>query len=300
MQKNSHSFYLGIDIGGSNIKIGVVDDSGTISDLQKYHTKVIHGDDIEAGLIKLINTYLDKYPSIKKIGIGIPGLINKTRDRIIEVTAIPELNGIHLKQNIENRLPGITVCLENDAGAAALGELYFSKTPDTFLLITLGTGVGGAAIIDKKLFSGGDGNSLEIGHILSRNNKRLEQNVGKRAILDLAESKNIQTNEKLTIPQLVELANNKNPQAIDTFIEVGEILGEGLIAGIRILDIKHIIIGGGICAAFNIINVGIEKSLSKYLTPYYLKDLKIVKATLSNEAGLCGTIVPFLSNYNKL
>ena len=72
------------------------------------------------------------------------------------------------------------------------------------------------------------------------------------------------------------------------FYEVGEILGEGLVALIRILDVKFIVIGGGLSASFDFVKPGIEKILFQYLSPYYLNNLQIVKASLGNDAGLLG------------
>lgn len=83
-------------------------------------------------------------------------------------------------------------------------------------------------------------------------------------------------------------ANGGDEFCKEVFAEVGEILGEGLVAIIRILDVKTVLIGGGLSASFEFIKPGFEKVLNQYLTPYYLDKLKIRTATFENDSGLLG------------
>ncbi len=100
-------------------------------------------------------------------------MINRERTTPLEITAIPELDGVPMVDILNKRFPDVEFFLENDANAAALGEFYFVEdmNAENYIFITLGTGVGGAAIINKKVFVGGDGNAMEPGHIPSRNGK---------------------------------------------------------------------------------------------------------------------------------
>ncbi|MNY20886.1 Glucokinase [compost metagenome] len=190
------------------------------------------------------------------------------------------------------------IFLENDANAAALGELHFAKKtiPGTYGFITLGTGIGSAAVIDRRIFTGGDGNGLELGHIPSRNDKTLEQNIGKQGIINLIGQRLdeysgptlISREEPISATKTVLAANSGDEFARKVFFEVGEILGEGLVSFVRIMDIKTIIIGGGLSAAYQFIEPGIKKQLQYYLTPYYLKAIDIRLASLGNDAGLLG------------
>lgn len=290
--------YLGIDVGGTNVKMGIVDTAGHIHDFQSYPTAdwKSSGKFIEK-LADAINYRLTVYKNISRIGIGIPGNISKDRTTIMEVPSIPDLNGVELVKILQQRVPGIPIIMENDANAAALGELYFSKgaVEDDYLFITLGTGIGGAAIIDRKIFLGGDGNSMELGHIVSRYERRLESNIGKQGMLNIANSmltdyrgKTILVPGEVTSSKLIVAAENGDELALKVFRTVGEILGEGLVAVIRIMDVKTIIVGGGLSAAFGYIQAGAEEILHKYLTPYYLNKLSIRRATLGNDAGILG------------
>ncbi|UKJ07315.1 ROK family protein [Solitalea lacus] len=291
--------YLGIDVGGNHVKTGIVDNIGEIQDFKSYETAELrkNGQFVENLLDRMVYRLIN-HKDVKRIGIGLPGTITKDRSAMIEITAIPELNGVKLLKAFEDRFPDMDIFLENDANAAALGELHFAKkkAPDTYGFITLGTGIGSAAVIDRKVFTGGDGNGLELGHIPSRNNKTLEENIGKKGILNLIETRlreysghtKVSREEPASATKTVIAANEGDEFARQVFFEVGEVLGEGLVAFIRIMDIKTIIIGGGLSAAYEFIEPGIKKQLEYFLTPYYLKDLDLRLASLGNDAGLLG------------
>lgn len=297
--KNDKEMVLGIDIGGNHVKLGFVNSEGNITDFQSYPTKEWRDTgNFAQRLIDTIAFKLIAHKDVKKVGIGLPGMLSKDRLSPLEITAIPELNGLPLAEQLRRHFPGMQFFLENDANAAALGEFHFSSeiVPDTYAFITLGTGIGSAAIIDRKIFTGGDGNGLELGHILSRNGKRLEQNIGKNGILEMATNRLAEYRMDTTIPRdqpvsatrMVAAADAGDAFSIGIFEEVGEMLGEGLVALIRILDIKNIYLGGGLSASYDSLVPGIRKVLEAYLTPYYLNNLKIRRAALGNDAGLLG------------
>ncbi len=289
--------FMGIDVGGTNIKIGIVDSDGVMEYKIKYPTSALkESDDFVGGFLDILEKELGKFPEIQKIGIASPGTHSKDRSKLLEIAAIPMLDGVELKSILLNRFPGKEFFLENDANAAALGEYYFSgtKIPENYIFITLGTGVGSAAIIDHKIFIGGDGNGMELGHVLSNNGKELEVNIGKRGIVKrakkLAKKKGTKLNGyDLNEPkQILKAAVRGDKMAIKVWEEVGEYLGEALVAAIRLLDIKTILIGGGLSAGFDLIIKPMEKILKKTLTPYYVKDLDIKRAALGNNAGIIG------------
>jgi glucokinase len=291
--------YLGIDIGGNHVKTGLVDKDGTIHDFQSYHTSDLKEDgDFIGKFIDIVAYKLLGHKEIHKVGIGLPGMITKDRKVPIEIPAIPELNGQPLYNRLKERFPDKEFYLENDANAAALGEYLFSKQklPSTFSFITLGTGIGSAVVMDGEIFKGGDGNGLELGHIRSRNDRHLEANIGKQGIINLATNRleqysgttMIPRNQPVSATKLVVSASEGDEFSQTVFYEVGEILGEGLIALIRILDIKTIVVGGGLSASFEYIKPGVWKELNAYLPPYYTKALDFRLASLGNDAGVLG------------
>ena len=292
--------YLGIDVGGTNVKMGIVEaDSGKISNFYSHDTISWRqsGHFIER-FGDAVSLQLLANKDIKKVGIGLPGMLNADRTVPLEITAIPEIDGLPMVDMLTKRFPGVQFFLANDANAAALGEYYFAeeKITENYIFITLGTGVGGAAIINKKIFTGGDGNAMEPGHIPSRNGRVLERNIGKVELLMLANQRRrefsgetgLSADGDISTTGLVAAAGAGDELAEQIWAEVGEMLGEALASLIKILDIKQVLIGGGLSASFDYIRPAVEKTLDYWLNDYYKNGLIIRRATLGNDAGLLG------------
>jgi glucokinase len=292
--------YLGIDIGGTNVKMGIVNsETGQISNFYSHDSVSWRksGHFVER-LGEAIAIQLLDNKDIKRVGIGLPGMINLARTTPIEITAIPELNHVPIVDILKKRFDGVEFYLENDANAAALGEFYFGeeKINESYIFITLGTGVGGAAIIGKKVFTGGRGNAMEPGHTPSENGKVLERNIGKNDLLAMANAmrKAYQGNtqlpddETISTTGLVAAASEGDELAIQIFEKVGELLGESLCHLVAILDINLILVGGGLSASFDYILPAMTKKMNQWLTKYHAEGLNITRATLGNDAGLLG------------
>ncbi|MBX2841954.1 MAG: ROK family protein [Flammeovirgaceae bacterium] len=291
--------FLGIDIGGTNVKFGLVESSGNLIYKKKYPTAEVGEDDkFIKNFKKILTKQLEKNPSIKKVGIGVPGTLSKDRLWTLELPNIPGLEKKRFLGELKDHFSNITFHVENDANAAALGEYYFAenKVPDNFIFITLGTGVGGAAVIDGQIFKGGDGNGMEIGHIVSSNGKTIEENIGKKGILGMAlttlegyEGKSVLSEMGVLNPKkVVKAAHGQDVLALEIFADVGKYLGESIVSAIRLLDVKTVLIGGGVSDTFEYVRHSMYDSINHYLTPYYTDKLDIRLATLGNEAGIIG------------
>lgn len=299
MDKTTENF-LGIDVGGTHVKIGLVDTKGQILQFAKEATASLrdHPSGFNLAFVEVVGKYLAKFPEVRHVGIGLPGLVSKDRTTTLEIPAISELNGFNLKNALIEKYPEIIFHLENDASAAAVGELHFGKgqTSEDYLFITLGTGIGSALILDGEVFKGVRGNAMEMGHMLSRGNSRLEPLIGRNGILKIAarmldafpDEAGKLAEEELGMHVLVGAAGEGNPVALKTFAEVGEILGEAIVSTVRILDVNEIYFGGGISAALPYIMPSLDKTVHQYLSPYYLSDIKMQRATLENDAGTLG------------
>lgn len=292
--------YLGIDIGGTNVKMGIVNsETGHLSNFYSHDTVSwrTSGHFVDR-LGEAISLQLLDNPEITKVGIGLPGMLDLSRRTPLEITAIPELNNVPLVDTLESKFPTVKFFLENDANAAALGEFYFGeeRIDESYIFITLGTGVGGAAIIGKKIFTGGRGNAMEPGHTPSANGRVLERNIGKNELLALATEMRSHFTEETQLPDdgtisttgLVAAAANGDALALQIFERVGELLGENLCHLVAILDINLILVGGGLSASFDYILPAIQGKLTKWLTKYHANGLTIKRATLGNDAGLLG------------
>lgn len=292
--------FLGVDVGGTHLKIGVVNREGEVLHFFKEDTVPYreHPDGFNKCFLKVIGKYLEKFPYIKNVGIGLPGLITKDRTTPLEIPAIPILNNYNLKGELEKLYPEILFFLENDASAAALGELKFgsSKPSPNFLFITMGTGIGSATVIDGQIFKGGRGNAMEMGHMLSRGNEGLEKLIGRKGILKIMErmidaypeEAGELNDQELGTHLLVDTAKKGNPVSLMVCEEVGRIIGEAIVSTVRILDVNEIYFGGGVAAGLEFMMPAIEKTVRQHLTKYYLHDIKMAKATLENNAGTLG------------
>lgn len=290
--------FLGIDVGGTNVKCGIVTEDGQILHQAKYRTDELReSGDFVKGFLKIVESQLLEFPDVHFVGIGVPGTLNKARTTTAELPNIPEFDNVNISERLGQEFPNHSFRLENDANAAALGEYYFSpeEMPEDFIFVTLGTGVGGAAIIDQKIFTGG-GNSMEIGHILSEGGKSLEHHIGKKGMYAMAtqllskykEKSRLYNEPIINTRLLIESASMGDPLALEVFNRMGYLLGVTMVGVIRVLDIKNIYIGGGISNNFEFMKASMLETLTNNLTPYYVNALTLKKANLGNEAGLLG------------
>jgi glucokinase len=297
---NQQEHFLGIDVGGTHLKIGLVNRQGEIISFDKVDTGPYRDSakGFNQSFIEGMADILQKYPEVKKVGIGLPGLISKDRTTTLEIPAIPGLNGFNLKGALKDKYPKHAFYLENDAAAAALGEYRYGKDspPDNFLFITMGTGIGSALVLDGEVFKGSRGNAMEMGHMLSRGNEGLEKLIGRNGILKIMERfiqgyprlANGLAEKELGTHLLVDTAKEGNEVSLMVFEEVGRILGEAIVSTIRILDVTNVYFGGGISAGLEFMMPSMDRTVRQYLTPYYVKDLKLMRATLENNAGTLG------------
>lgn len=287
---------LGIDIGGTAVKIGVVSGQGEIVYMKSIATDQMIRHGFMSSLIKAIQHLMDeKQYAVKGIGVGIPGTLCRQKKSAIDVPAILELNNVNIYDQLKSTFPNLSIKIENDANTAGLGEfVYGGHNKNSFLFITLGTGIGSSAIIDGKLFGGANGNGMEMGHFPSINNKSLEQNIGQQPLLNYAKtqyklfSENSTFYEVDSAKHLFERAEKDDFIAQSVFTYMGKLLGEAIVSTVRILDVHDVIIGGGLSGAIEYIKPGIMQACNNYLDAYYLSDFTLQKATQDNNAGLLG------------
>jgi len=294
--------YIGIDVGGTNVKIGVVTKQGELLEKVKYPTaELIEGAGFMPNFCAAIQHTIDIYPDIKNIGLGVPGLISKDRRTLIKLANIPSLSGVCIVGELEKAFPKYKIKLENDAKVACLGEFYFSEhtLPDSFLMITLGTGIGGAAMIDGKLFVGGSGNGVEIGHMLGSKDKVYEDFISKRATVayvlkELEKTSNKKSSlsdipkDELTSKNIEAALKQGDEVAKKAYKNFGKWLGRNIVSSMRVLDIRTILLGGGVSKTFNYMKEPMYEVINEHLGEYYTDDLIIEKASLGNDAGIIG------------
>lgn len=298
--------YLGIDIGGSSIKFGIIDDKykilfKEIIDLSPKSKKPI----VEIINDAIVST-LQNFNKIQSIGIGIPGIINN--GKVIISPNIPSINGINFYEHIEIKKK-IPIAIDNDANAAALTELFIGvgKKLNSFIYITLGTGVGGAIIHNREIFRGFDGSAGEIGHIIINadiSNKQadfttgtLEHYIGRQGIIRLFKEavKNsiysFDVPENVDVSDISEYADANECEALEALSKAGRYFGVGLASVMNLLGIPFAIVGGGISKINNIFYNRALETIKQRALPHIAKKAKILKAKFLNDTGIIGAAI---------
>jgi glucokinase len=293
--------YLGLDIGGTFVKAGLVDETGRVIESRRAHTAI---DDLNAfvsNLSELIREF-QKSTAIDAVGLGVPGLRN-SRTRIIETAPnIPCLRKVNLEQLVADQVQ-IRCVSENDANAAAYGE--FLCGPGAGLqhmaMLTLGTGVGSGFVLNGNLFTGASGYAPEFGHTVLRakpygNDEGRPCGCGNRGCVEaFVSATGIVTTAKehgmsgtLTSEGIFDAATQGDPTAMEVFKETGEYLGIACANLINLLNLEMIVIGGGVMAAGDLLLNTARAAAKRYAFPSPFADCRIERSSLWPDAGVIG------------
>lgn len=300
-------YRIGIDIGGTSIKAGLVTEEKKIFYKSVKVTKKRDETAFIQGLIELIEQILKEaklnYRDIEYIGIGSPGLIDSERGVIVSAGNLG-LKNFPLKERLESILP-LPVYVNNDANCAALGEYYSLEDTDisSFVMVTLGTGIGGGIILNHKIYEGFDGSAGEFGSIVVYDgNERMlwEDCASAQALVSWVEKAAMKHQDSLLCAlmemndgrlngELVFLALEQKDEVAETvFQEYIKYLGDGIISVLYIFRPEVISIGGGISQASQLWRPLMEYIAANSNWKKRDKQVKICKATLGNDAGIIG------------
>ncbi len=296
---------LGIDVGGTNIKLGLIDHVGRIIRRNNLSTKsyIRNKKILIDALLNHIHDllYLEnlKNKDLLGIGIGLPGLVDPKRGIVKSLTNIPGWQNVALKKIFQKSLK-IPTFIENDVNLITLGEwkLGAGKGCQDLVCITLGTGVGGGLILSNELYYGAGFATGEVGHI-PLNEKGpvcncggmgcLEVHVSNRTLLKKAQE--IFKKKAITIEDVYQLANRGNKLAIQFFEETATHIGNGLTGVVNLLNPRLIIIGGGISNNWKFLFRTIQQIIQGRAMKVQGKMVKIVRAKLGDDAGIMGAYV---------
>ncbi len=282
--------YIGIDIGGTNIKGLLANREGTILNYKKIVTGGSQRE-IEDNICEIIHLLSSKGSrkgkGIKAIGIGAAGSINRKNGTIITSPNIRHWKNYPIVRKIEGRV-GIKVILENDATVAVIGEWWkgHGRRFKNWIMLTLGTGIGGGAIIDNKLYTGQSGSSMEFGHTsIDYRGKRctcgnigcLEQYASATALVrftrrDLKKFPESSINArikrgKLTALLIYEEALKGDEFSISLFRKVATYLGIGIANLVNIFNPEAVILAGGLSRAHRLLIPVVKDTVSARALP---------------------------------
>jgi glucokinase len=261
------TYYLGIDIGGTKIAAGVVDNTGAVTGVFTQPTDAARGrDHVLSVALALAEERLRVRPAIAAIGVGSGGQIDSERGVVVSATEIlPGWTGTDLRAVFQDRFSR-PVSVDNDVNALAVGEHRFgaAKGASCALFLALGTGVGGAILIDGRIHHGAHWTGGELGHLIIDTREVARRDPGgARGTLEAYCSGGglVATwcelggvNETLTGRDIARLAvENRDPRALHAIQQTGEYLGWGLVSLANIFDPDIIVIGGGMASLGDIL-----------------------------------------------
>ena len=269
------NFAIGVDLGGTNLRIAAIDDQGTLVEKVTLGTKVSLGrDHVIDDMCQAIEHVLEKYKNsatLLGIGIGVPGIIDSQSGLLRESPNLPGWADYPVSAEIERRLKTVVI-LENDANVAALGEKWLgaAKDYDSMAMLTLGTGVGGGLVQNGSIWHGANGMAGEFGHTTVEpdghpckcgNRGCLEQYASATAVVRMAQEEIAHNHDsalasaahsdpEFSAKSIYNLAIQGNEEARHVFRRVGRSLGIVLSTLVNSLNLPIYVIGGGVSSAW--------------------------------------------------
>jgi glucokinase len=313
-------FAIGVDLGGTNLRIAAVSESGEIVDVISTATDVKRGRDVVISeMTEAIQTLAGrlKAQTLTGVGIGVPGIIDMATGMLRKSPNLPGWEDYPVREEIERRL-GSRVILENDANAAALGELWMGagKGAQDLCMFTLGTGVGGGIVLNGQIWHGMTGMAGELGHTPADPNGRpcgcgsrgcVEQYASatavKRMAMEAVESGKapelaaaLKRDSELSSKIVFELARAGDRPAQKIFDVVGESLGISIAAAINTLNLPIYVVGGGVSAAWDAFSPKMFETVKQRSFIYLATGPEsgrrnptvIRRAQLGSDAGILG------------
>lgn len=295
-------FFLGVDLGGTFIKGGVVDEGGRVVARAAVATQAAEGQDVVIGrLHALLEDLARACPAGRKAvtaaGIGVAGAIDGTRGLLRFAPNLPGWSDVPLGRMLAERL-GLPTALENDANAAAVGEHWVGAGRDcsTFVLYTLGTGVGGGLVLDGRLWRGRDGAAGELGHVVIHPGGD-PCGCGRQGCLEAYASATAILRRLRAIPGAVAADSAptvfRRAAAGDAacrrvLADAVEALGIAIAGMIHVLNPERILVGGGVAQAGEPLFGPLRDAVRRHALPVLAEGVTILPALLGEDAGLIG------------
>lgn len=303
--------YIGLDLGGTNVKAGVVDDRGRSLSKLSMPTVADQGPDAVMDLLAEAarRAVADAGMTLKDvagIGVGCPGVMDAEAGLIVGAPNLPGFRDVPVNQMVRDRT-GLPTFVENDANAAAMGEFWAGsgKAGDVrdLVMLTLGTGIGGGIITDGHVFHGGFNIGAEIGHLIINVNGDL-CGCGQRGCLEAyasatntvrraseaitAGGTSSLKNGQFTAQDVFEAAKAGDELATKIIDETALYLGVAVVSLCRLLDPKMVVFAGGMILAGDMLFDRIRQAVDQHNWNITEPRVQIVPAKLGNDAGFIG------------
>jgi glucokinase len=308
MPKNpfSERFAFAVDLGGTHLRMAFVDDAGNIHKQLKQATPQSDSpEDVVEALVSAAQQWSGELGPPVAASIMVPGAVDLKKAVVVQAPNLPSLANFGLKAELQRRLSW-PVFLENDANAAAIGEMWLgaARGCSDVISVTLGTGVGGGVILDGKLWRGAHGSAGEIGHTTVDPFAAMKCKCGNRGCLELFASataivrmtreslssfpqSGLNTGE-LTAVKVYEAGRDGDQLAIAVFNRLGMYLGVGLANLINLIDPQIIVIAGGVVNGWDLFAPEMYRQVEERAFRVTSQQVKIARAECGDNAGLLG------------
>jgi glucokinase len=304
---------LGVDVGGTNLRCALINPDGVVLGRESLATDMASGRDsfLERllGLLTRLKTGAEAQGlRVGAAGLGVPGLFSN--DGVLRSSVnLVALEGLNLAQFVSAGV-GLPAVALNDANASAVGEQRFGagRPFASFLMVTLGTGVGAGLILDGKLWTGIDGVAGEFGHLTVEPNGRrcgcgnqgcLEQYASASAIASLAASLEVAAGHgRLDAAQVAALAREGDAKACAIFQQAGAYLGIAAAGVVNLLNLEAIILGGGVAESFDLLAPVLRREISERAFALPGGRVQLLKGELGDDAGVLGAAASAFSLLN--
>lgn len=311
----SSNTVVSVDLGGTHLRIGAVREDGTVEEVEKGESESRSGSAavlgrVAQGVRRMAEKIDAQKGKVVGVALGFPGIVDCEKGIVYQSPHFPDWKDLDVLSCFKKELPW-PVVIDNDANMAALGEGWKGAGAGlkNFVMLTLGTGVGGGIVIDGHILRGDRGFAGEVGHIgIEAEGPRcacgshgcLETFVSARGILRLAEESDHVDGrerllarlgkpvERLTVKELYEAARDGDIFAHGIFKRMGYYLGIGIASLTNTLGIENFILGGGVAQAWDFFIEPAKKELSERTYRETAKLVRIKKALLGDNAGLIG------------
>jgi glucokinase len=294
---------IGIDVGGTNLRLGVFDHITLLQETRIHadFSTICKANPPDVAWQMILDTtangilnILTNHPDVQHIGIGFPGFIDPVTSTIAQSPNLPGLIKVNLARDLGQKL-GKKVVVENDANAAGYGEYCLAGKPAGGLIyLGLGTGVGGGLILQGKPYSGQHGCAMEAGHIIVEPQGRLCGCGNKGCMEQYASASGVSlsyfksTNKTHTAAEIAQFAQNGDTHALTAYELAGQTLAQALASILKVVDVSHVIIGGGMVGAWDLMQGAFNQRLNHDLIPV-LKDKVTITTSASHDiAGMLG------------
>lgn len=290
---------VGVDLGGTKIMTGAIDLEGRV--LGSPVKVPTEGNDTAESIVKRITGSVERIltglnmtsKDVRGIGIGSTGPLDIDAGLILECPQLPNMHFFPLRKTIQDYF-GIPVCLNNDANCLIYGESIFGAGADKRIVVgfTLGTGIGCAVVLDKKILNGSTGTAAEIWPSPYQSGI-IEDFVSGGGVSKIYRS--ISGRDKTSF-EVYNLALEGDRDALQTWNEFGAHLAVPIAWSINLIDPEVVILGGSIMGAYPFFKDSMEEHLRKWICPVPAERTKVIPAKLGDNAGFIGAACLIIEN----